>query len=27
MFTGDELHIIDQKLDRYMARKAERGDM
>ena len=27
MFTGDELHIIDQKLDRYMARKADRGDM
>jgi hypothetical protein len=26
-FTGDELRIIDQKLDRYMARKAERGDM
>jgi len=26
-FTGDELAIIDQKLDRYMARKAERGDM
>jgi len=24
-FTGDELQIIDQKLDRYMARKAERG--
>ena len=27
MFTGDELHIIDQKLDRYMARKAARDDM
>ena len=27
MFTGEELHIVDQKLDRYMARKAERGDM
>jgi len=26
-FTGDELHIVDQKLDRYMARKAERGNM
>jgi len=26
-FTGDELAIVDQKLDRYMARKAERGDM
>ena len=26
-FTGDELHIIDQKLDQYMARKAERGQM
>jgi hypothetical protein len=26
-FTGDELQIIDEKLDRYMARKAERGDM
>src|SRR5207342_2810357 len=25
--TGDELQIIDEKLDRYMARKAERGDM
>jgi hypothetical protein len=24
-FTGDELQIVDQKLDRYMARKAERG--
>jgi hypothetical protein len=24
-FTGEELQIIDQKLDRYMARKAERG--
>ncbi len=24
-FTGDEVHIVDQKLDRYMARKAERG--
>jgi hypothetical protein len=23
-FTGDEVHIIDQKLDRYIARKAER---
>ena len=27
MFTGDELYIVDQKLDRYMARKADRGDM
>jgi hypothetical protein len=26
-FTGDELQIVDQKLDRHMARKAERGDM
>ena len=26
-FTGKELAIIDQKLDRYMARKAERGAM
>jgi hypothetical protein len=26
-FSGDELQIIDEKLDRYMARKAERGDM
>jgi hypothetical protein len=26
-FTGDELQIIDHKLDRYMARKAERGAM
>jgi hypothetical protein len=26
-FTGDELAIVDEKLDRYMARKAERGDM
>lgn len=26
-FTGDELSIIDDKLDRYMARKAERGGM
>jgi hypothetical protein len=26
-FTGEELQIIDQKLDGYMARKAERGDM
>src|ERR1019366_6624932 len=25
--TGDELQIIDHKLDRYMASKAERGDM
>jgi hypothetical protein len=24
-FTGDELRIVDQKLDRYMARKAQRG--
>jgi len=26
-FTGDEVQIIDQKLDRYMARKAQRGNM
>jgi hypothetical protein len=26
-FTGDELAIIDHKLDRYVARKAERGQM
>ncbi len=26
-FTGEELQIIDQKLDRYMARKAGRGHM
>ena len=26
-FTGEELQIIDRKLDAYMARKAERGDM
>jgi len=26
-FTGDELKIVDQKLDRYMARKAARGEM
>jgi hypothetical protein len=26
-FTGEELQIIDHKLDAYMARKAERGDM
>jgi hypothetical protein len=26
-FTGEELHIVDLKLDRYMARKAERGEM
>jgi hypothetical protein len=26
-FTADELQIVDQKLDRYMARKAERGSM
>ena len=26
-FTGEELEIVDHKLDRYMARKAERGDM
>ena len=26
-FTGEELQIIDQKLDRYMARKAERGQV
>jgi hypothetical protein len=25
--TGDEVHIIDQKLDRYMARKAQRGNV
>ena len=25
--TGEELQIVDQKLDRYMARKAERGEM
>jgi hypothetical protein len=25
--TGDELRVIDQKLDDYMARKAERGEM
>ncbi len=25
--TGEELQIIDKKLDRYMARKAERGEM
>ncbi len=25
--TGDELHIVDQKLDAYMAGKAERGNM
>lgn len=25
--TGDELRIVDQKLDQYMARKGERGDM
>lgn len=24
-FTGDEIRIVDQKLDRYVARKAERG--
>jgi len=24
-FTGDELRVVDQKLDRYMARKAQRG--
>jgi hypothetical protein len=24
-FTGDEIQIVDQKLDRYVARKAERG--
>ena len=27
MFTGEELAIVDQKLDRYMAGKGERGDM
>ena len=26
-FTGDELRVVDQKLDRYMARKAQRGRM
>jgi len=26
-FTGDELQIVDGKLDRYMARKAEQGNM
>jgi len=26
-FTGDEVQIIDAKLDRYMARKAQRGEM
>ena len=26
-FTGDELQIVDHKLDRYMARKAQRGNM
>ena len=26
-FTGDELQIVDQKLDRYMAAKAQRGAM
>jgi hypothetical protein len=26
-FTADELQIVDQKLDRYMARKSERGGM
>lgn len=26
-FTGEELRIVDQKLDRYMARKAGRGEM
>ncbi len=26
-FTGEELQIVDGKLDRYMARKAERGNM
>jgi len=26
-FTGEELQIIDKKLDRYMAMKAERGEM
>ena len=24
-FTGDELHVVDRKLDQYMARKADRG--
>jgi hypothetical protein len=27
MFTGEELAIVDHKLDRYMAGKGERGDM
>jgi hypothetical protein len=26
-FTGDEVQIVDEKLDRFMARKAEHGDM
>ena len=26
-FTGDEVQIVDRKLDRYMARKAERGSI
>ncbi len=26
-FTGDEVQIVDEKLDRYMARKAQRGEM
>ena len=26
-FTADDVQIVDEKLDRYMARKAERGDM
>ena len=26
-FTGDELHVVDRKLDQYMARKADRGHM
>jgi hypothetical protein len=26
-FTGEELRVVDQKLDRYMARKAARGEM
>ncbi len=26
-FTGDELQLVDRKLDRYMARKAEQGNM
>jgi hypothetical protein len=26
-FSGDELAIVDEKLDRYMARKGERGEM